>query len=167
MNKKGFTLIELLIVLAIVSIASAGSILIFDRADTESDKKELKKTYVRIQRAAKIYLDMNDSWRKQFIEKKYIYLKINELQNENFLEHDLLNPEDLNAIDPSNLIYIYLVEDATNNEVIKVDSCIVDSGINCVANADGDKCACCIYSNPAITGQKQCSTAADYVEEAW
>ena len=148
MNKKGFTLIELLIVLAIVSIASAGSILAFDRADSEGSRKELKDTYVRIQRAAKIYLDMNDSWRNQFNSKGYIYLKISELQNENFLEKDLINPVDLEDINSQNLIYIYVKDNI-------VDSCIVTSDSVCVSNAYGDACDCCMRSGTTI-GQTKC-----------
>jgi len=148
MNKKGFTLIELLIVLAIVSIASAGSILVFDRADSEGSRKELKDTYVRIQRAAKIYLDMNDSWRNQFNSKGYIYLKISELQNENFLEKDLINPVDLEEIDSQNLIYIYVKDNI-------VDSCIVTSSSVCVSNANGDACDCCMRADATI-GQTKC-----------
>ncbi len=143
MNKKGFTLVELLIVLAIVSVASAGSILVFDRADSENNRKELKNTYVRIQRAAQIYLYMNDSWRNQFNSKGYMYLKIGELQNENFIETELIDPRDLEEIDSKNLIYVYIKDDKS------VDSCILSPGEmkGCVANSDGDPCDCCLGAN--------------------
>ena len=153
MNRKGFTLIELLIVLAIISIASAGSILVFDRTDVEGNKRELKKTYVRVQRAANIYLDMNDSWRNQFNEKKYIFLKINELQNENFVESDLINPVDLESINSSNSILIYVSDD---NEV---DSCIVSgsTSFNCVANSDGNPCDCCTKQTAFTIQSDKCN----------
>ena len=143
MNKKGFTLIELLVVLAIISIASAGSILVFDRADNENNKKELRDMYTRIQRAALSYLDMNDSWRNQFNDKEYIFLKINELQNENYVDHELIDPTTFSQIDSNNLIYVYL--DKRIEE--KVDTCIVKlngTKLVCVANADGDACNCCL-----------------------
>ena len=145
MNEKGFTLIELLVVLAIISIASAGSILVFDRADNENNKKELKNMYARIQRAAVSYLDMSDSWRSQFNDKEYIFLKINELQNENFVEQELINSTDFEEIDNNSLIYVYI--DKRNEE--KVDTCIVKLDLDntklvCIANADGDECNCCM-----------------------
>lgn len=142
MNKRGFTLIELLVVLAIVSIASAGSILIFDRADAENNIKKTKETYVRIQRAAKIYLDMNDSWRNQFNEKNYMFLKINELQNENFIKKGLVDETDFSEINSSYLILVYYDEES---EI--VDSCIVSSSTSprCIANSEGEKCDCCLH----------------------
>ena len=147
MNKKGFTLIELLIVLAIVAVASAGSILVFDRADAEGNKKKLKETYVRIQRAATIYVEMNDSWRNQFNERGYAYLKINELQNENFIEQNLVDDTSFENIDSNNLILIYINKKTIDStEVEYVDSCIVanDNSSACIANSSGDSCNCCL-----------------------
>jgi len=163
MNKKGFTLIELLVVLAIVAVASAGSILVFDRADAESSKKELKETYVRIQRAAKIYLDMNDSWRNQFNDKEYIYIKMSELQNENFIETNLIDPTEYKKIDSNNLIVIYVNRRTEGSKVYEsVDSCIItnDASKKCISNSYGDACNCCTgfadVGNWGSENNKQC-----------
>ena len=149
MNKKGFTLIELLIVLAIVAVASAGSILVFDRADAENSKKKLKDTYIRIQRAATVYLEMNDSWRNQFNEKGYIYLKINELQNENFLEQDLIDDTTFSEINSNNLILVYMDNktETIGGKTVNfeyVGTCVVsnDAASKCIANSSGDSCNC-------------------------
>jgi prepilin-type N-terminal cleavage/methylation domain-containing protein len=139
MNKSGFTLIELLVVLAIVAIASAGSILVFDRADAENTKKDIKKNYVKIQRAALTYVEMDDSWRSQFNSKGYMYININELENDNFIDKDVIAGS---KIQGENYVLSYIYGDA-------VDTCIVrknELGFECVSNADGMSYDCCLHA---------------------
>lgn len=139
MNRNGFTLIELLVVLAIVSIASAGSILVFDRADAENNKKDIKTNYVKIQRAAMTYLEMDDSWRSQFNTKGYMYININELQNDNYIDEDVIIASKLKG---ENYVFAYIDGDA-------VDTCIVNStelGFQCISNANGFAFDCCLHA---------------------
>jgi prepilin-type N-terminal cleavage/methylation domain-containing protein len=143
MNRNGFTLIELLVVLAIVSIASAGSILVFDRADAENNKKDIKTNYVKIQRAAMTYLEMDDSWRSQFNTKGYMYININELQNDNYIDEDVIIASKLKG---ENYVFAYIDGDA-------VDTCIVNStelGFQCVSNAYGYAYDCCLNAKPGF-----------------
>ena len=143
MNKSGFTLIELLVVLAIVSIASAGSILVFDRADAENTKKEIKTNYVKIQRAALTYLEMDDSWRSQFNTKGYMYISINELENDNFIDKDVITAS---KIQGENYVLAYIANDS-------VDTCIVRKnqlGFECVANAYGYAYDCCLNAGTGL-----------------
>ena len=151
MSKKGFTLIELLVVISIVAIASVGSIMVFDKSNTDSNRKELVNKFARIQRAGLIYLDLNDSWRKQFNNKGYVQMKLFELQNENFIETDLYNDVTFDDIDNNSMIIIYStnIPTASGNREI-VDTCLVDENFYCLANSNGGDCNCCQYLSASV-----------------
>ncbi len=164
MNKNGFTLIELLVVLSIVAIATIGSILAFEQTNADSSKQELKDTYLKVQRAAQVYLDINDSWRNQFNEKGVVFLRISELKSGNYVDSDLYDPTTFEGI-PNNYVVITYIDSQNENHISQytasntdstiqtstrsydiVDTCIVEmdgSDQKCISNSNGDPCECC------------------------
>ena len=140
MSKKGFTLIELLVVISVVAIASVGTIIVFDKSNIDSNKNELTEKYLRIQRSGLIYLDTNDSWRKQFNDRGYVKMKLFELQNENYIESNLYDDVTLDDIDKNNMIVIYKY---TVNDVEAVDTCLLTSNSSCLSSSSGASCNCC------------------------
>ena len=107
MNKKGFTLIELMIVIVILAIVSASTIIIFDDTDKNTADAELRATYVSLQRDATLFIDLTDSWRTQLNSNGYIFVKLNELENQNFVEAGISDPTTYDEIPREYVIKIY------------------------------------------------------------
>ena len=98
--KNGFTLIELLIVITLVATISVSSMIIFDQTQATTNEEKLVKTYLDIQRAASLYIDLNDSYLKEFREEKTISVKLDTLQSNSYLKKTISNPvtkEDLST----------------------------------------------------------------------
>lgn len=140
MNKKGFTLLELMTVLVIISVVSVSSIIVFDTANDESAIVSRRDQYKAIQRDAILFLDMNDTWLSQFVNKGYMFIKLNELQNKNYVNPNLVDPVTYEDIPSHYLVRVYIDDD-------KINSCIVETtendGIRCISNSDGNRCECC------------------------
>lgn len=147
MKKNGFTLIELLVVIMIVAVVSVSATISFGNIDDATAKKEVSNLYKDIQRGASLYLDLHETALNQLITNKRVTLKINALQDENYISRDLTNPINGDAIDNTSSVVLYVVEDAAGAKYI--DTCIVnfsEEGTKCVANSNGDVgCGCCDY----------------------
>ena len=83
--KKGFTLIELLIVIVIIAVVTVGATISFSNVNRDTAKENLKDNYVAIQRAASMYIDLNDSWLTQFANRREIFVRLSELKNTNYI----------------------------------------------------------------------------------
>ncbi len=145
--KNGFTLLELLTVLAIMAIVGVSSMLMFSTANDESDEKDLKNKYVEIQNAALVFIDLNDSWLNSFTASGEIYVRLGEMQNENYLSNKIINPVTGEEFPGSYLIKVYKAYlTPGNNTTEYVDSCIISNrggNTRCIANSKGDSCGCC------------------------
>ena len=150
MNKKGFTLVELLFVLVIVSIISVSAIVIFNQTSEVSSEEKTRNAYLDIQRAAKLYIDLNDSWVKQFNERDRVYIAIGELESKNYVSTSLGDMFSEEEIPSYYLVEVYV----TNNGKGFVDTCVIDAGddgesstVKCIADSDGNinpnKNICC------------------------
>ena len=87
MNKKGFTLMELLAVILILAVVSVSSTIAFGNIDDTTAKTELKNKYIEIQRAASLYVDLNDDqpYIHEFSNKGITRITVNELKNNNYI----------------------------------------------------------------------------------
>ncbi len=158
--KKGFTLMELLVVIVIISVVTVSATISFMNIDNDTTNKDLKSKYVEIQRAASMYIDLNDSWLTQFAEKREMFIKLSELKNTNYVSADIVNPVTNEEIPGNYSIKIYINSKDAVSEY--VDTCIVDitsSGgkevVKCIANSSGDSCGCCDYPIDS-TNNKAC-----------
>ena len=115
MNKKGFTLIEILMVLVIlVAITVAGTFGI-QSIQKKSEEQALNELYSEILLAADVYLNENESFTTDLLNKEVDEkcIRIYTLQNEGLLSTSLTNPVTKKLI-PGNLCVIsYLSEDGT------------------------------------------------------
>ncbi len=115
MNKKGFTLIEILMVLVIlVTITVAGTFGI-QSIQKKSEEKSLEELYSEILLAADVYLNENETFTTDLLNKEVDEkcIRIYTLQNEGLLSTSLTNPVTKKLI-PGNLCVIsYLSEDGT------------------------------------------------------
>ena len=150
MNKKGFTLIELLVVISIIAIASGGAVVAFERSNADTNENDRLNKYLQIQRAGRLFIDTNDSWRRQLNQKSYIKIKLSELQSENYLEEDLYDSVAFEEFNKNDVILIYMYKMTKNGYNIEVlDSCFVTPKDNtgkkykCIANSEGYSNDCC------------------------
>ena len=153
---KGFTLIELLLVLVIISVVSVGASIAFDNLDKDSNIEKRENLYKDIQRAATLYLDINDSWLEQFREenneKNEIYISISELQINNFLSEKLVDPVTKEELSGSLTVKIFIAKESSKEYL---DTYILKpttdkSGVpimKCISDSNGTKKRCCIDSN--------------------
>ena len=115
MNKKGFTLIEILMVLVIlVAITVAGTFGI-QSIQKKSEEQALNELYSEILLAADVYLNENETFATDLLNKEVDEkcIRIYTLQNDGLLSTSLTNPVTKKLI-PGNLCVIsYLSEDGT------------------------------------------------------
>ena len=115
MNKKGFTLIEILVVLVIlVAIMVTGTFGI-QSIQKKSEEQALNELYSEILLAADVYLNENETFATDLLNKEVDEkcIRIYTLQNEGLLSTSLTNPVTRKLI-PGNLCVIsYLSEDGT------------------------------------------------------
>lgn len=143
--KKGFTLVELLVVLAFVALIGAGAIVAYEQSTITMKEDELVNTYLNIQRAAVLYMDLDDTSVKYFEETNELYVKLVDLKNMNFVSKKIKNPKDNTELPDSYIVKIYV---ADKNENKFLDTCILNQIDNlniCVANSDGENSNCCVY----------------------
>ena len=139
MNKKGFTLIEILMVLVIlVSITVAGTFGI-QSIQKKSEEKSLEELYSQILSAADVYLNENETFTTDILNKEVDEkcIRIYTLQNEGLLSTSLTNPVTKKLI-PGNLCVIsYLGEDGTIKNVFSESTDTKKVTLN-VINGSGD-----------------------------
>lgn len=155
MNKKGFTLMEVLLVVTIAAVVGIGSVVMYETTTNVTKEEDLKNTYVDIEQAATLYMDVDSSALISFRENNYLSVPILTLKSNNYIDSDLKNPVDNSDISDDYLVYIY-VEKKQNKSYL--NTCIVEragtSGTpKCIANNEGEACGCCNFEtnsdNPA------------------
>lgn len=152
--KNGFTLMELLVVIVLTAIISAGSAMIFSKSNSDTNEEDLRGKYREMQRAANIYVDLNDSWRNSLNEDRKISIKLGELQASNYVDKNFKNSVTNQAFPSSYIIKLYIAS-AGDNEYL--DSCVVrySNGQEvCIANSKGYACECC--DTPISEFNKKC-----------
>ena len=152
--KNGFTLMELLVVIVLTAIISAGSAMIFSKSNSDTNEEDLRGKYREMQRAANIYVDLNDSWRNSLNEDRKISIKLGELQASNYVDKNFKNSVTNKAFPSSYIIKLYIAS-AGDNEYL--DSCVVrySNGQEvCIANSKGYACECC--DTPISEFNKKC-----------
>lgn len=153
--KNGFTLMELLVVIVLTAIISAGSAMIFSKSNSDTNEEDLRGKYREMQRAANIYVDLNDSWRNSLNEDRKISIKLGELQVSNYVDKNFKNSVTNQTFPSSYIIKLYIAS-AGDNEYL--DSCVVrySNGQEvCIANSRGYACECC--DTPISEFNKKCS----------
>ncbi len=146
--KKGFTLMELIVVLAIVAVLGVSSVILFSRENDEMEVEELRNKYKEIQKAATLYVDLNDSWLSSFATNGEIFVRLGELQNENYVSKKIINPVDNTEFSSNYMVKIYKTSLIENDPNAYVNSCIVEINggqTKCIANSEGYACGCCDY----------------------
>ncbi len=158
MKKEGFTLIELIAVIAIASVLVVASFVMFNTDNEKSEEDDLRNKYKEIQTAAILYVDLNSSWLTSFTTTGEAYVRLGELQNENYVSENMTNPVTGEEIPSDYLIKVYTTNLDMTNPNAYADSCIIStSGGNtkCIANANGYACGCCDFEitslNPACS----------------
>ena len=142
MKKNGFTLIELLAVIALIAVLGAATITMFSKNTSFVSSEDLESKYRQIQRAAVVYVDLNESWLSEFTATNEIYVKLGELQNTNYVNVDTVNPKTGEKFPSSYLIKIYTAKDSSSNKPY-VETCILKADNSCVANSEGKNTNCC------------------------
>ncbi len=142
MKRNGFTLLELLAVIALIAILGATTITMFSKNTSFVSNEDLENKYKQIQRAAVVYVDLNESWLSSFTSNNEIYVKLGELQNTNYVSIDTKNPKTGEPFPNSYLIKIYIAKDTSTNKPY-VETCILKADQSCVANSDGKNTDCC------------------------
>lgn len=144
--KNGFTLMELLAVIVVMALIGTASVIFFSASNDSQDQEDLRNKYIQIQDAAKVYVDLNESWLSSFSTGNEIYVRLGELQSTNYFSNAIKNPIDGKDFPSSYLIKIYKTSlDGTENTSY-VDSCIIQrigSNTKCIANSEGNPCGCC------------------------
>lgn len=147
MKKDGFTLLELLVVIAIMAVVGVASVVMFSTSTEESDEDDLIAKYKEIQSSALVFIDLNDSWLTSFTNSGEIYVRLGEMQNENYLSSRIINPITGEEFPSSYLVKVYKTNLVSGNDNTEyVDSCIIsNSGGNtmCISNSKGNSCECC------------------------
>ncbi len=125
MNKNGFTLIELLFVIVIVAAVTASSTIVFNQVTSNTQADDLKNIYSSIERAGKLYVDLNESYNNILIEKGYVTISIITLQSSNSISNKLVNPITNEKIPSYYVVKVFIKDDATLGRY--VDTCIIGS----------------------------------------
>ncbi len=145
--KNGFTLMEVLIVVLISSIIGVSSVVMYETTTNITKEQELKNTYVDIQEAAMLYMDIDSNALSSFRENQYLNVPISLLQSDNYLDSELKNPVDNSVISSDYIVRIYIKKDSISNKSY-LNSCIIErttSTPKCIANSDGESENCCDY----------------------
>lgn len=154
MKNDGFTLIELLVVLVLTAVISTGSAMIFSKSNSDTNEEDLRGKYREIQRAANIYIDLNDSWRMTLNENRSVSIKLGELKSSNYVAKNFKNSVTKEEFPNNYIVKLYI---ASNGDNEYLDSCIVrySNGQEvCVANSKGNACECC--DTPISQFNKKC-----------
>lgn len=137
MSKKGFTLVELLLVLVLVSVISVSAVVVFEQTKDNVSVEEEINMYLDLQRASKIYLDLNDSWARAFNENDEVYISVGELKSKNYINTSLKRDINDYELPDHYLVKVYI----TDNGNGYVDTCILnitDTGSECISDSDGN-----------------------------
>ena len=165
MNKSGFTLIEILLVVVMIAVITVSSVVVFNNTSEISKAEELKSSYVEIQRAARMYIDLNDYWVNSFNANKKINIKLGELQSTNYVANNLKDPKTGDELDSTLIVKLYITQ--INDKDGYISSCILratGSKLICVADNEGnlidgnkeDGAGCCCLSGKYLSVGECC-----------
>ncbi len=143
--KNGFTLMEVLLVITIASIVGVSSVVMYETTTNVTKEEKLKSTYVDIQKAASLYMDIDSNALESFRENKYLNVPLSTLESNNYVEDELKNPVDNSDIPSDYVVRMYI---ASYNSKNYLDSCIIKrNGAKpiCISNSKGEPCGCCDF----------------------
>lgn len=143
--KNGFTLMEVLLVITIASIVGVSSVVMYETTTNVTKEEKLKSTYVDIQKAASLYMDIDSNALESFRENKYLNVPLSTLESNNYVEDEFKNPVDNSDIPSDYVVRMYI---ASYNSKNYLDSCIIKrNGAKpiCISNSKGDPCGCCDF----------------------
>lgn len=143
--KNGFTLMEVLLVITIASIVGVSSVVMYETTTNVTKEEKLKSTYVDIQKAASLYMDIDSNALESFRENKYLNVPLSTLESNNYVEDELKNPVDNSDIPSDYVVRMYI---ASYNSKSYLDSCIIKrNGAKpiCISNSKGEPCGCCDF----------------------
>lgn len=143
--KNGFTLMEVLLVITIASIVGVSSVVMYETTTNVTKEEKLKSTYVDIQKAASLYMDIDSNALESFRENKYLNVPLSTLESNNYVEDELKNPVDNSVIPSDYVVRMYI---ASYNSKNYLDSCIIKRNGEkpiCISNSKGDPCGCCDF----------------------
>lgn len=141
--KNGFTLMEVLLVITIASIVGVSSVVMYETTTNVTKEEKLKNTYVDIQKAASLYMDIDSNALESFRENKYLNVPLSTLESNNYVEDELKNPVDNSDIPSDYVVRMYI---ASYNSKNYLDSCIIKRNGEkpiCISNSKGEPCGCC------------------------
>lgn len=141
--KNGFTLVELLVVIVITVTVSTGSAMLFGKSNAVTNEEDLRGKYREMQRAAIIYTDLNEGWRKTLNEQGSVSVRLGELMNTNYVDKNFSNTVTKETFPKNYIIKLYIASSGDNEYL---DSCVVrySNGQEiCIANSRGYDCGCC------------------------
>lgn len=153
--KNGFTLVELLVVIVITVTVSTGSAMLFGKSNAVTNEEDLRGKYREMQRAAIIYTDLNDGWRKTLNEQRSVSVRLGELMNTNYIDKNFSNTVTKENFPKNYIIKLYIASSGDNEYL---DSCVVrySNGQEiCIANSRGYDCGCC--DSPVSSFNKACN----------
>lgn len=139
--KKGFTLIELMFVIVLLGVATASSIIVFDNIDKDTEAQDKANAYKQAQRAAYIYLELDDTAFSSFStsSKNEIFISYDLIKNSNYVTADLY---DYNGgeLAGNYVVKIYIAKDKNGKDYL--NSCLYsvksDNSLGCVADNEGN-----------------------------
>ena len=143
--KNGFTLMEVLLVITIASIVGVSSVVMYETTTNVTKEEKLKNTYVDIQKAASLYMDIDSNALESFRENKYLNVPLSTLESNNYVEDELKNPVDNSDIPSDYVVRMYI---ASYNSKNYLDSCIVKRNGEkpiCISNSKVEPCGCCDF----------------------
>lgn len=143
--KNGFTLMEVLLVITIASIVGVSSVVMYETTTNVTKEEKLKSTYIDIQKAASLYMDIDSNALESFRENKYLNVPLSTLESNNYVEDELKNPVDNSDIPSDYVVRMYI---ASYNSKNYLDSCIIKrNGAKpiCISNSNGEPCGCCDF----------------------
>lgn len=117
LKKNGFTLVELLVTIILLGVIGAIVIYNMTSVSTSSKETEYDRFITSIKSAATVYSELNpDAFDELYINKSYIYIKVEDLVQEGLLDEELINPYTEEKVGLDELIKANL--DSTNGAVI-------------------------------------------------
>ena len=111
-NKKGFTLVEMLAVVTILALATSSSIINIQKISKESKEKRYNDVINEIVMATDVYINNNDALRKSILNNNTkVCTRIYTLQNEGYINSDIINPLTNKLLQANMCVYSMLDEE--------------------------------------------------------
>lgn len=103
--KMGFTLVELLVTIILLGVIGAIVVYNMMNVSTNSKEAEYDKFIAKVISAAEAYASLNpDVFKDLYINKAYLYIKMEDLINDGKIDEKLVNPYTKEKIQPSEMI---------------------------------------------------------------